>query len=286
MAFFGICYSPYRRSDRHPPYKLPETEVLADMKAIAERKFTHVRTYTEGGDNDGNIWNVSAASQCGLKVALGVWVDADHPELTKARIVTALTQAQAHPGTVIRFVIGNEVDRTDVATYKPEAILAAMNYAKSERQRYPNATAIKVTTCFSGTVLQHANSPWLRVIEACEEDVYLTVYPWYGGAVPGNISPQMKWSWENGLSQIASLGKTVVIAEIGWPSAGRADATVANQQLNYGVTKSWVSGQNFLSRAFDAFWFEMFDEPWKTAEGAQGPHWGLYTADGKPKFDF
>jgi hypothetical protein len=33
-----------------------------------------------------------------------------------------------------------------------------------------------------------------------------------------------------------------------------------------------------------AFWFSMFDEPWKTREGTQGPHWRLYDKDGNPKW--
>jgi hypothetical protein len=36
--------------------------------------------------------------------------------------------------------------------------------------------------------------------------------------------------------------------------------------------------------AFDTFWFEMYDEPWKTAEGLWGPHWGLCSKDGQQKF--
>ena len=42
----------------------------------------------------------------------------------------------------------------------------------------------------------------------------------------------------------------------------------------------------FLNKAFDTYWFEMFDEPWKTAEGAWGSHWGLYTAGDSPQPKF
>jgi exo-beta-1,3-glucanase (GH17 family) len=37
---------------------------------------------------------------------------------------------------------------------------------------------------------------------------------------------------------------------------------------------------------FDTYWFEMFDEPWKTQEGPQGPHWGLYTSGSNPQPKF
>ncbi len=47
-----------------------------------------------------------------------------------------------------------------------------------------------------------------------------TIYPWYGDAAPDNIAKQMDWSWNNGLQQVKNLGKDILIAEIGWPSAG------------------------------------------------------------------
>jgi hypothetical protein len=62
------------------------------------------------------------------------------------------------------------------------------------------------------------------------------------------------------------------------PSSGGRETSVANEKTNYEVTKKWVSGTNPLGMSFDTYWFEMFDEPWKTQEGPQGPHWGLYTS--------
>ena len=34
------------------------------------------------------------------------------------------------------------------------------------------------------------------------------------------------------------------------------------------------SGAEPLGKSFIPYWFEMFDEPWKSNEGGQGPHWG------------
>jgi exo-beta-1,3-glucanase (GH17 family) len=264
-----------------------EAEVNGDIALIASRKLTHIRTYSEGGPNDVNVWNVPAAAKHGLKVAVGVGVEPNNLDAPKARIDSAWKQAELHPDTVLLLVIGNEVDRTDNVTYTPDEIQAAMAYARSERSKHPSVPqTTSVTTCFSGTVLQNASSPWGSFVDECEEIVYLTVYPWYGGAAPDNIDPQMRWSWENGLSQVTNQGKTVVIAEIGWPSAGGRETTPENARTNYAATKRWVSGQNFLNKGFDTFWFEMFDEPWKSNEGPQGPHWGLCNSDGTLKFDF
>jgi exo-beta-1,3-glucanase (GH17 family) len=287
MTFFGVCYSPYRLETTPPPHMVPESQVDADIKQIAAAGFKYIRTYSQGGTSDGNIWNVAAAAKYGLKVGLGVWIVPDDDALNQHRIDTAWAQLQAHPTTAMHLVIGNEVNRTDSGVYKPSDVLKAVKYAIAKRASYSRVPAnTYVTVCFSGTVLQQAGSPWEEVVKACESVVYLTVYPWYGGAQPGNINQNMEWSWTNGMQQVAALGKRVVIAEIGWPSAGGRETSVANEQTNYGVTKKWVSGHNSLNMAFDTYWFEMYDEPWKTAEGPWGPYWGLCHSSGQPKFQF
>ena len=220
MAFFGVCYSPYHRTNTFPPGGVTEPGVDADMQIIS-RKFTHIRTY---GVDGGNQWNVDKATKYKLTLALGVWVTPNNLPATQAQIDQALSQAQSAGnkyGTrlTLDLVIGNEVNRQDVGVYKPDLIRTAMQYAKAKVPGYP-AVSAGVTTCFSGTVLQNPNSEWLPVVDECNTVAYLTVYPWYGGAAPGNIDPQMQWSWNNGLKQVRERGKQVVIAEIGWPSAG------------------------------------------------------------------
>ena len=285
MAFFGVCYSPYRLQTTPPPHSVPESQVNADIKQIAAAGFRYIRTYSQGGAGDGNKWNVAAAASCGLKVGLGVWIVPDDEAANQKSIDAAWAQLQANPSAAMHLVIGNEVDRKDVVVYQPSDILKAVKYAKAARSNYPAVpSSTYVTVCFSGTVLQEANSPWEDVVKACESIVYLTVYPWYGGAQPNDISGNMKWSWSNGMQQVVALGKRVIIAEIGWPSHGGRETSVANEKVNYQTTKKWVSGQNSLNMAFDTFWFEMYDEPWKTAEGLWGPHWGLCSKDGQQKF--
>ena len=135
-------------------------------------------------------------------------------------------------------------------------------------------------------MLQDAPS-WQNVVDYCDSVVYLTVYPWYGNAAPDNITTQMDWSWNNGLKQVADRGKTIVITEIGWPSAGGRLTTPENERVNYQTTKNLLSGAT-PQWALGTFWFEMVDEPWKTDEGPWGPHWGLDTSgpNPQPKFDF
>jgi hypothetical protein len=82
-------------------------------------------------------------------------------------------------------------------------------------------------------------------------------------------------------------GKPVFIGEIGWPSRGRT---------RHGAVPGAVEQARFM-RAFIAeaqkrglsyyTLFEAFDQPWKRRlEGTVGGSWGLYAADGTPKFPF
>lgn len=290
MSFFGVCYSPFHW---RKALTVTEEEVEADMVLIAQ-KFTHIRTYDSIGYQK---WNVDKAAKHGLTVGLGVWINPGLPPgENEASIDAAVDQAQdaakQYGGKpVIDLVIGNELDREDHHKYNPGQILSYINYANNAASKLSDIKP-RVTSCFSGTVLDKSNSPWVDVIKACEDVVYLTVYPWYGQdpdhSSPGNIGPNMEWSWSHGLKQVVGLGKTIVIAEIGWPSAGRKDATPENEKINYETTKRFLSGETDKKWDLDTFWFEMFDEEWKTDEGPQGPHWGLYTTgpNPHPKFDF
>lgn len=294
MPIDGVCYGPYRMPGSSPPAPVPEAQIDADMAMIAKAGFKIVRTYDVNG---GNRFNIGKAGKHGLTVGAGIDVT-NNSAADRASIDEAWTQAENAlsmyaTNVVVHLCVGNEVDRVDNRHYDPNYILSLMTYAKQARSKYPAIDA-KVTTCFSGTVLMNANSPWLNVVKACDDVVYLTLYPYYGQKaagypqpIPGNIEPQMNWSWQNGLQQVKALGKTLVIAESGWPSAGGWGASAPNEETFSKSLAGYVAGQ-WPNWNVSTFWFEMFDEPWKTNEGGIGPYFGLYTsgANPQPKFKF
>lgn len=274
MPYFGACFGPYFVPPNRPRGDVPEDIVDMGLSLLAGQKFTHIRTYScLGGDK----FNVKLAAKHGLKVALGIWVVPGDTANNQAAILEGWRQVSQFPGVVVDLVIGNEVNREDHFKFSPNEIKSLIDFAIAKHP--PNN--VKVTSCFSGTVLQD-KPEWSVAVEACEEVVYLTVYPWYGGASPGNIQAQMEWSWNNGLKQVADRNKRIVIAEIGWPSAGGRLTTPENEKINFETTKTFLLGGTNPHFALDAYWFEMFDEWWKTDEGAQGPHWGLFTGGPAP----
>lgn len=77
-------------------------------------------------------------------------------------------------------------------------------------------------------------------------------------------------------------GKPIVIGETGWPSAGRrqgwAVPSPANQARYFHGFVTWATRHHV-----PYFYFEAFDEGWKTREHGVGTHWGLYDEGGHRK---
>jgi cellulose synthase/poly-beta-1,6-N-acetylglucosamine synthase-like glycosyltransferase len=80
-------------------------------------------------------------------------------------------------------------------------------------------------------------------------------------------------------------GKRIVIAEFGWPSAG-----YNMHAADPGPIEQATVLRDFVSRAeaygIDYNVIEAFDQPWKTAEGSVGMHWGIFDAARQPKFSW
>lgn len=281
----GACYAPFHQVGKEKS-TYTEANVDADIKIISASDMTFIRTYTVQG------CQASLPKLCqkhGVGLALGVWIFQGHPNQTETEIDTALAQASAYPDQVKVIVIGNEVD-LPINGYNIAEVQAAFAYAKKElaKKKYSNISTIPLTICMTGA--GPASDTWKPLLTIMESYAFLTIYPWYGQKdnrqnqpskppmTPSDISANMTYSYENGMKQAIAAGLEVVIAEIGWPSAGTTDydTTWESEVANFKATCAWINGTNSHSRAYITMWFEMFDEPWKTTEGLWGPHWGIY----------
>jgi len=79
---------------------------------------------------------------------------------------------------------------------------------------------------------------------------------------------------------VAAAGdKKVNVSETGWPSEGDSFGSAVpspeNAAFYFQNFVSWAEAQGV-----DYFYFEAFDEAWKTNEGTVGPNWGLFTSKG------
>lgn len=296
----GVCYGPYHYDNQAPGKPISDAQMKADLTQIAAN-FDFFRTYTVA---DSMYKVVDIATAKGLQMALGVHVYPGDGEATKSDIDLAIKKAKEHPSTVMCIVIGNETNHHGTNHVPPATVASYMDYAKAQM----TAADLKVplSACITSVGADEKNSypddDYCGVIlQKCKDLnhvdhqlIFLTIYPYFGGGEPDDISGNMQWSYNNGISNAEkNFGLGVVIGEIGWPSGTQNNGTTtdrenpANAGINFNASLKWVDGNNFLNKAYNSFWFEMFDEPWKTNEpNGVGPSWGIYEKNGAatPKF--
>ena len=261
----GMAFSPFGSGQDPIPQLLPTPEQLdADLRLLAG-KVTAVRTYSSL-KSLGQIPDIAARHQ--LKVAQGAWVD--RQLATNELEIAAAIDLANHHANVIRLVIGNEVIlRNDLSV------------AELSRQldRVRAAVEQPVSTAEPWDV-------WLKNPQLVEHVDYIAVHLlpyWEGIPVDQAIDYLARRVAE---LERAYPDKQVVIAEVGWPSAGRTrDGAVAS------TSNEAMFLRRFLQRARDEgyiyYIMEAFDQPWKARyEGAVGAYWGVYNVDREPKFAF
>lgn len=287
----GVCYAPYHQAATVKKSSYTKANVDADLKIISDFNMKFIRTYTVQGCQQ---YLPELCKKHNIGVALGAWIFQGDSTSTNAEIDTALAQANAHPEMVKVIVIGNEVDLGSNG-YSYKEVKAAFDYAVKELPKYPKIANVPLTICMTGAGPMSAT--WSPLLSIMQSYAFLTIYPWYGqkgnhendpkkfSMTPGDITGNMQYSYENGMKQAIAAGLEVVIAEIGWPSDGdsNADTNWKAEVTNFNATCTWINGTNTYNKAFITMWFEMFDEPWKTAEGAWGPYWGIYGSGTSPK---
>ena len=261
----GMAFSPFGSGQDPVPQVLPTPEQLdADLRLLAG-KVTAVRTYS-ALKSLGQIPDIAARHQ--LKVAQGAWVDRELA--TNELEIAAAIDLANHHANVIRLVIGNEVIlRNDLSV------------AELSRQldRVRAAVEQPVSTAEPWDV-------WLKNPQLVEHVDYIAVHllPYWEGIPVDQAIDYLAM-------RVAELeraypDKQVVIAEVGWPSAGRTrDGAVAS------TSNEAMFLRRFLQRARDEgyiyYIMEAFDQPWKARyEGAVGAYWGVYNVDREPKFAF
>ena len=301
VEHLGICYGPFHYSDQNDGSEIAKSQIETDLSLI-KKNFDFFRTYTVASGMDKVV---EVASNKGLQVALGVHCYPDDSDKTKADIDMAVQMAKQHPTVVMCIVIGNETNsriNNNPNYVKPTIVAGYMDYA--HEKMVAAGLKMPLTACITGTGADNENTYPHEdyaglILQKCKDlnsvnhrIVLLNIYPYFApGSNPANINTNMEWSYEHGMSNAEdNFGLEVIIGEIGWPSAKDSiqndRESIANMEVNFNTTLSWVDGKNKYNKAYNSFWFEMFDEPWKKIHGPVEPYWGLYEKDGvqTPKF--
>ncbi|HEY5808753.1 MAG TPA: glycosyl hydrolase family 17 protein [Povalibacter sp.] len=259
----GLDFGPYL--DGQGPAlgtQITENQLTARMQLLVSLTKS-VRTYsTTGGlENAGRV-----ARTLGLNIVVGAFLsrDAQQNDREVANLVAAA--AAGNTGDVV--IAGSEVlERADL----PEADLI------TALQQVRRALPASIQLGYADTAYQLLDHP--AVMDEADV-VFANIYPYFDGVPLDQAMRHLDFIFTR--LQAAVAPKPIILSETGWPTAGpqRGGAlpSVSNAASYFRSFTTWARARNV-----EYFYFEAFDEAWKTAEGAQGPHWGIHDSSGNLK---
>ena len=262
----GLAYSPSHVFTRHDSEQIPPEQIDRDMAQLS--KITnHIRTYTvaHGLDKVPEI-----AARYGMTVSLGIWIGPDL-EQNEKEIELAIRTARANREVIDRVFVGNEAILAAFVT--PDQLNA---YIQRVRAALP--ARIKITTAepWSTWMLTPEIGKYVDVVS-----VHLLPY-WEGADVHGSLD-FLQRAYADVQQEFPD--KQVIIGEAGWPSEGRtrnaAEPSLGNEAW---FVRGFV--QLAFEKGYDYYLMEAYDQPSKLNEGAVGAYWGIFDANGAPKFTF
>lgn len=252
---YGVDFGPFLTGNPETGSVVSKTDIQKYIAACIAPNFKWIRPYSMSA----GLENVPAiAKSYGLKVAAASWISNDLKANT-AEINALIASCNANLVDVA--VVGSEVLRRGQLT--DAQMIGYINQVK--------ATGVKVTTSDTWSMLVAHPS----VIAACDE-VWANFYPFWEGASIDQAMALLQADY-NRLKSVAG-GKRIVIAETGWPSEGDQNlSAVASPQNAAKYFVDFITWAN--TQKVDYFYFEAFDEGWKTSRKPIGPHWGIWDAN-------
>ena len=250
----------------------------------------------------------------------GAWTDAPNHneqdfEANQTEIERAVSLAQQHPDIVKVIAVGNEAMVHWAASYfvAPGVILHWVNHLQGLKAQGELPSDLWVTSSdnfasWGGGEAAYRNEDLEALVRAVDfvsvhtypfHDTHYNPVFWNQGAEPdSSIQQAMQRAIAYGQNQFASVvdyiqridsSKKVHIGETGWASVsdgfygpeGSRAADEYKQALFYHGMREWTQ-----SAGISCFFFEAFDEPWKSAGNPTDSenHFGLFSVNGEAKF--
>jgi len=250
---YGLNFGPFTEAGEVPgTTTLTQTQLLQRLSSVA--RYTKWARFF--GTRDGLEHAGMLAHQLGLKAAVGAWISRDSAgsEIEINNLIAA-----ANAGEVDLAIVGSEsLLRGDVSS---DQLIAYMDRV---RTAIPQGIPV-VTADTYNTLLENPN------VVAASDMFFANVYPYWEGKDVHDGVASLPAVYRTLVDN--AQGKPVVFSEVGWPSAGsslgNAEPSVANAAFYFSNVSDWAR-----TTGVHVFYFEAFDEPWKT-EWSVGPYWGI-----------
>ena len=261
--FTGLCFSPLHhntdagksRSDAHP-------EIEIDL-AFLSGKTVAIRTY---GTSNGLDQIPELAARHKLNVTAGAWIN-QNLQNNEEELQRLIRMGRDYRNTV-RLLVGNEaLLRKDISV---EQLIDYIH-------RVQDQVGHRVSTAEPWHV-------WLRHPELVHEVDFIAVHilPYWEGV---DVDDAVDYVFQRYAElQLAYPDKPIILAEVGWPSAGQTIGSAVASPVNQ--AKFLRQFLNAVDKTDLVYYIvEAFDQPWKLKlEGTAGPYWGIYNVERQPKF--
>ncbi len=266
----GLAYGPYHLG-QDPNYSVYPSaeEVAADIPTLASLTGS-IRIYSSLGPARSIVQDAERAQ---LSVNLGISLGRD--AAANKREMAAGMNLMSNPA-VSTITVGNEVLlRGDL----PESKLVAAIQTVRAAARKVGHPLLVTTADVDAVWLAHPDLA--RYVDA----ITVHLYPFWQKIAIGDAIPALKKSYARIVSTFP--GKKVIIGETGWPSGGPPQgAAVPSAENQAQYFKDFLAWTRQQCSPIQYYYFDAFDEGWKTNEAGVGAHWGLYDQNGtlKPAF--
>ncbi|EQC37671.1 hypothetical protein SDRG_05258 [Saprolegnia diclina VS20] len=274
---YGLNYNSRQGPDWDLTKCKSQAQVDADMvlvKALSPR----VRIYSLTDCNQGAMV-LAAAKKVGLRVWLGMWVDAGnvHFAVEQAALETLVNAGAIDDATVLGIHVGSEtLYRKDIS---PETVIANIQTVKS----YLRQHQIYIPVATADVIDMLVQYP--AVIRAGDV-VLANNFPFWELA---DINTAMV-NFDTKLTTLRSVanGTAIYIGETGWASDGATVGASPTSAINHAtyLTNFYVYA---TERQLPYFYFAAFDDAWKGAgvnvSDTVEAHFGLYNSSGQLKPD-
>lgn len=287
----GVCFSPYR-DGQSPGGVLPnDDEILADLRLVAPY-WQLVRMYDSNPVAERTLALIRR-EQLPMRLLLGVWIAPETDDASRAanreQATAAIRLANEYPDLVVAVLVGNETC-VEWSGHRvgPAALLPWIKLVRSAVQQ-PVSTADDYNFW---------NKPEAQAVAAAVDFITLHGYALWNGR---QVEEAMAWT-SGVYDSIVRLhpGVPIILGETGWSTqydptqiGPGSEGTLMKGEVSIRAQESYLR-QHYAwveANQVPVILFEAFDENWKGGGAATSPeasekHWGVFTADRKPKASF
>jgi len=226
---------------------------------------------------------IPAAKAKNFKLVLGIWPDV--PESFKADTDALKKAVPGNEDVVTAITVGSETLYRGNFTGKE--LLGKINEVK---KMFPG---VKVGTADSWN--KYADGTADPLIAGGVDYLLVNAFAYWQAQEIGNATATYIDDMMQAITHIQKIAGSkdkvyIATGETGWPTDGGSDYGAAKAGTKNAITFHEKGICAVLGWGVDVFYFEAFDEPWKPksigddGKAADETHWGMYTADRKPKF--